>query len=39
MVQIQNNFTEMLLMIPSTKIDNTMAARAKNKNKFWMISL
>ena len=31
MIQIQNNFTEMFLMMPSTKIDNNMATRAKHK--------
>ena len=31
MVQIQNNFTEMFLMMPSTKIDNNMATRAEHK--------
>ena len=31
MVQIQNNFTEMFLMMPSTKTENSMATRAKIK--------
>ena len=38
LVPIQNNFTEMFLKIPSTKIDqnvlNNMATRAKNRNTF-----
>ena len=33
MVQIQNNFTEMFLMMPSINIDDNMATRAKNKKK------
>ena len=40
LVQIQNNFTEMFLIMPSAKIAhhsallNKMAARAKNRNIF-----
>ena len=33
MIQIQNKFTEMFLIMPSTKIDDNMATRAKNKKK------
>ena len=35
MVQIQNNFTEMFLMMPSINIDDNMATRAKNKKKIF----